>query len=169
MAEADSFAPTSRWFIAAGTLTTARAFLELTEPAYYSPESFLDYAAVILTSLALLGFAGGLLSMWGRRPIRRGSFLLLIAGLGITVEALGNFLEDVMDLEVGGHLYTIGGITGAISLLIASIAVLTVGHLRWVGVFLLATIAGSVFPDDGGQFVTGISLVGLGVWLRRRR
>lgn len=50
----------------------------------------------------------------------------------------------------------------------AAIVLLTIsGPIRWSLVFLVVFIAGSIFPDDGGQFVMGFGLVGLGLWLMR--
>ena len=90
------------WFVAAGVLALLRAVIELAEPAYWSPESLLDYTAVILTSAASAVAAIALFLWWRATPIRRGSFLLLIAAIATAVgDSLGNLLEDVFDLEIG--------------------------------------------------------------------
>lgn len=154
--------------MAAGGLVTIRAVIELAEPVYHSPVSFVDYSAVVLTTVAWLvaGWAVFLLSR--RPPLRRVSLLLLAAAVGLVVEAIGNLLEDLLDVPFGGDLYVWGGIVGAIGLMVGSLVVLTVGHpLRWSGLFLLGVLAGGVFPDEGGQFLSGISLLGLGYWLIR--
>ncbi len=164
-----SLTPTSRWFVAAGSLSVARAFLELAEPVYYNPETILDYAAVVLTSVALACSAAGLLSLWRSSPLRRGAPFLLVAAAGIVVEATGNLLEDLLDLAIGGDLYSLGGMAGAVGLLLAAATMLTASHrLRWVGLLLLIALAGGTFPDDGGQFLTGVAYIGLALWVRRQ-
>ncbi len=157
------------WFVAAGVLVLLRALIELAEPAYWSPESLLDYTAVILTSAASAVAAIALFLWWRATPIRRGSFLLLIAAIATAVgDSLGNLLEDVFDLEIGEWLFSNVGQVSLLALMAAGIAILTVrGTYRWTGLFLLLSIAGAVFPDDGGQFLSGVSLLGLGYWLFR--
>ncbi len=164
----DNPAP-SRWFLLAGLLMVIRAAIELAEPVYYSPESLLDYSAVVVTSLALASLSAALFSLWRHSPLRRGAHFLLLAAIGTAVEAIGNFMEDAMGLAIGADLYSGGGMTGALGLLLAAVAMLTVPHrLRWVGLFLVTALGGSIFPDDGGLFLSGAALLGLGLWLRRR-
>ncbi len=94
--------------------------------------------------------------------------MLLIGGLGTAVSGFGNLIEDVFAVEFGELLFDYGGMVGAISLVLGSVLVLTVKNsLRWAGLYLLAFVGGSVFPDDGGQFLSGASLLGLGSWALR--
>ena len=154
------------WFVAAGVLVIVRAAMELADPVYWEPVSFLDFSAVILTTVGWVA-AGWAVMLLSRRPeLGRASLVLAIAGMGLVVEGVGNLLEDLFDLTWGGDLYSWGGIIGAIALIVGSVLALTVGHrLRWSALFLLVFIAGGIFPDDGGLFVGGLSLVGLGYWL----
>jgi hypothetical protein len=157
------------WFVAAGVLALLRAVIELAEPAYWSPESLLDYTAVILTSAASAVAAVALFLWWRATPIRRGSFLLLVAAVTMLLgDSLGNLLEDAFDLEIGEWLFSNVGQVSLYALMAAGIVILTVrGTYRWTGLFLLLYIAGFTFPDDGGQFLSGISLLGLGYWITR--
>jgi hypothetical protein len=156
------------WFVAAGVLVLLRAAIELAEPAYWSPVSLLDYTAAILSSVAWAVTAIALFLWWRATPIRRGSLLLLIAAIAIAVgDSLGNLLEDIFDLEIGEWLFSNVGQISPLALMAAGIVILTVrGTYRWTGLFLLLAVAGSI-PDNGGQFLSGISLVGLGYWLYR--
>ena len=165
---------TGWWFGAAGVLVTVRAGLEIADPVYWEPVSPLDYAAVVLTTVGWVA-AGWAVILLSRRPeMRRASLVLGVAGVGLVIEGLGNLLEDLFDLTWGGDLYSWGGIVGAVSLIVGCGLALTVRHpLRWSALFLLAFVAGGIFPDDGGLFVSGLSLIGLAYWLltqqRRKR
>lgn len=158
-----------RWFVGAGVLVLLRALIELADPAYYAPVSLLDYTAATASSVAWAATAVALFLWWRATPIRRGSFLLLVAAVTTALgDSLGNLLEDVFDLEIGEWLFSNVGQVSPLALMAAGIAILTVrGTYRWTGLFLLLYVAGAVFPDDGGQFLSGISLVGLGYWLFR--
>lgn len=55
---------------------------------------------------------------------------------------------------------------GAISLILAALAALSArSAYRWSGLFVLGLVAGSTFPDTGGEFLGGAALIGLGLWL----
>ena len=65
--------------------------------------------------------------------------------------------------EIGEWLFSNVGEISGLALTAAGIVILTVsGTYRWTGLFLLLSMAGTVFPDDGGQFVSGLSLLGVG-------
>lgn len=158
------------WFVLAGILVTIRGVIELAEPVYWEPVSLLDYTAAVLTTVAWVVTGVAFFLWWQITPKRRTSPLLLVAAIGTAVSGAGNLLEDVFDIEFGEFLFTYGGMTGAIAMLGTAIAFLAVdGPLRWSGLFVLAFIAGSIFPDDGGQFLSGVSLIGLAFWLSRPR
>ena len=103
---------------------------------------------------------------WARSPIRRGSTLALVAAVGLAASSVGNLVEDAFSVNSGEWLFTYGGRTGAIAVLALAVVVLSARHpLRWSGVFLLAFVGGSMFPDDGGQWLSGLSLLVMGWWL----
>ena len=173
-AHTETFQPTLRltgmWFVGAGILVVVRAVMELAEPVYWNPSSPLDYSAAILTTVAWVVTGVAFILWWRTTPIRRGSLFLLVAGIGTAVSGIGNFLEDVLDLAVGEVLFTYGGEYGAYAVLLAAVSMLTVRHpLRWTALLLLAFLAGAIFPDSGGEFVSGASLIALGGWLLRYR
>ncbi len=166
--ETPTLGPSFFWFLAAGFLTVGRATIELTEPAYYDPVTALDYTAAIGSSLAWAAMAVALFFWWSVTPIRRGSFFLLLAAIGVMTSSVGNFLEDVARVGFGEFLFSYGGMTGAISLILAAVTALVArSSFRWSGLFLLGIIAGSIFPDNGGEFLVGASLIGFGTWLGR--
>ena len=158
------------WFLAAGVLTSVRAAIELADPAYFRPVSVLDYTAVVVSSVAWGATAVALYFWWRHSPIRRGSTLALVAALGLAASSVGNLLEDAFSVDSGEWLFTYGGMTGAIAILALAVVVLSAPHpLRWSGIFLFAFVAGSTFPDDGGQWLSGLSLLVMGWWLWQRR
>lgn len=167
MSEASSeLRSTAVWLIGAGALIVIRASIELADPVYWAPTSLLDYAAVVLTTLAWVA-AGWAFISWSRSTsIRRCALPLLLAGIGTLVSGIGNLLEDLFDLEFGGLLYSWGGITGALSALLAAALMLPARHpLRWAAFVLIGFVAGSFFPDAGGEFLSGLSLLSGGLWL----
>ncbi len=126
----------------------------------------LDYTAAIGSSVAWGVMAVALFLWWRMNANRRGAVFLLLAAVGVLVSSIGNLLEDVFDVGFGESLFSYGGMIGTISLMVASaVALLWWGQLRWSGLFLLGIIAGSIFPDDGGEFLIGASLIGFGIWL----
>lgn len=154
------------WFVAAGVLVTGRAAVELTSPSYWSPVSVLDYSAVAGTTIAWLVTAWAIVLLARTTQLKRARLALLIAAVGTAISAVGNLLEDMFDIPFGGDLFSWGGMIGAIGLLVGAGLVLSVNdRLRWSGLFLATFIAGGIFPDDGGQFLSGVALLGLGGWL----
>jgi len=154
------------WFVAAGVLVTARAAIELMDPSYWSPVSFVDYSAVVGSTVAWLVTSWAIFLLALRPALRRARLVLIVGAVGTAVSAVGNLLEDLFDIPFGGELFSWGGMIGAIGVVVGGVLTLTANdRLRWSGLFLLAFIAGGVFPDDGGQFVSGVALLGLGGWL----
>lgn len=166
--EAPRLGPSVVWFFVAGLLTIGRAAIELTEPAYYDPVTALDYTAAIGSSVAWGGMAVALFLWWSVTPIRRWSIFVLLSAIGVLVSSLGNFLEDIVRTSFGEFLFSYGGMAGAISLILAAVTALSAkSRFRWSGLFMLGVVAGSIFPDNGGEFLVGASLIGFGFWLRR--
>lgn len=154
-------------FGAAGVLTLIRQLIQLTDPVYYSPVTTLDYAAAWLTSIAGGTVAVAMALWWWRSPIRRGSWLLLVASLGWALSALGNLLGDVFDMSIGEGLWT-AGIVGFGVTLVAGVVALTVNSpWRWSGLFLIGYAAGWGFPDSGGLWLSGVSLIAMAYWIDR--
>lgn len=167
VAMSQSFRTVAGLFGLAGLLTLIRQVVELSDPAYYNPVTTLDYVAAWLTSIAVGTTAVALLVWWRRTPIRRGSWLLMIAGLTFAVSAAGNLLEDVFDLAIGGDLFT-AGIVGFGATILAGVLALTVSDpYRWSGLFLIGYAAGLGFPDSGGLWLAGASLIGMAYWITR--
>lgn len=157
---------TGWWFVVAGGLVTVRAAIELVNPSYWSPVSFLDHAAVIGTTVAWLATAWAIFLLSRVPRLGRAAWVLIVAAVGTGTSAAGNLFEDLLDVPLGADMFEWGGVIGAIGLLTGSVLALTVkDRLRWSGALLLAFLAGGIFPDDGGQFVSGVALLGLGGWL----
>ena len=151
----------------AGALTLAREVVGLADPAYYDPVTGLDYAAAWLTSLAGGVAAVALFVWWRRSPVRRGAWLLVIAAVAFVMSAFGNLAGDVFDIEVGDTFWT-AGIFGFGATILAGAAALTVNDpYRWSGLFLIGYAAGWSFPDAGGLWLAGTSLIAMAYWITR--
>ncbi len=139
--------------------------MDFFEPAYYSPSSPLDYSAAWLTSIFLALVAVGL-ALWAyRSPIRRGSWILGIGALGLMTSGVGNVLEDVYSMKIGGELFFAGFIAFP-AVLIAGVAALTVKDpFRWSGLLFLALAAGIFNPDAGGWWLAAVSLIAAAYWI----
>jgi hypothetical protein len=154
-----------------------RAVIEQYDPIHWSPTSTLDYAAVIMTSVSWVAIAVALFLLWQTTPVRRGAVFLLVAAIGYAVGALGNLVEDGFGADFGVLLFLVGLMIAAVATIIAGVSALTVRHpLRWTGLFLIAYVAGGGDPELWGvlepgvwlllyEFVSTISLLGLGLWL----
>lgn len=165
------------WFVVSGVLVMIRAVIEQQDPNHWSPTSTLDYAAVIMTSVSWSAIAVALLFLWQTTPVRRGAVFLLVASIGYAVAAIGNLIEDGFGAQFGVLLFLGGLMTAAIATIIAGVSCLTVRHpLRWTGLFLIAYLVGGGDPELWGllepgvwlvvyEFVSAISLLGLGLWL----
>ena len=156
------------WFVCAGGLAVVRALMDLADPTYWNPSSVFDYAAAVLTTVVWVA-TGIALFLWATSSsVRRIKVPLVIAGVGVATSGIGNFLEDVVDLDVGESLYSWGGIVGVAGIMATAAIALTVpGWVRWSALLLFVFVAGSTFPDTGGQYLMGIGMMGLGYALIR--
>ncbi len=127
--------------LAAGLIGVVGFLIGLADPAYYDPETTLDYAAASLNTLGPVATAVALVIWWRVMPVR-GASLILVAAAAALVFGVGNFLEDIAGLK-GGDLFFYGGAALFSVLLIAAVVALTTrGNWRWTGLFLLALAAG---------------------------
>jgi hypothetical protein len=164
--EGDEMRRTGVWFAISGVLTTIRAVIGLSDPVYWSPVSALDYSAAVLQSFVWLAVGWALFLLWRTMPSRRGSVFLLIGAVGAATLSVANFLEDVLGFTSAGWIYLIGGGIAVIAILVAGVLILTVRDpLSWAGLFLVLWFAGGAIRPDWGDFVSGGSLLALGVWL----
>lgn len=126
-----------------GAVALAGFVVGLTEPAYYSPETPLDYLAAALNSGGPFVAAAALFIWWRTTSIRRGGFLILVASAAAIAWGLGNLIEDILDYEWGFVLFGVGGIATVFASAIAGVSALTVQDpFRWSGLFLLGVAAG---------------------------
>ncbi len=169
-----------RWIgpaaLLAGVLWGVRGGVRLAGPAYWAPQSPLDYAAVAAYSLALLALvpvAVGLRALqepppgrWGRTG-RWGSHLLV---WGAAMAGLGNLVEDGLGFPPAGLVYVAGALLLPVGLLVLGIATLRAGVLpRWTGWAFLAGMLGFLFIEWGGAFVLGAACLALGALLSTTR
>jgi hypothetical protein len=154
-------------FGAAGVLTLIRQMIQLTDPAYYNPVTGLDYAAAWLTSIVGGIVAVAFVVWWRRSPLRRGSWIVLVAGIGWALAALGNLLGDVFDMAIGETLWSAIIVAFGGTLLAGVVALSANSPYRWSGLFLIGYAFGWGFPDSGGLWLSGVSLVAMGFWIDR--
>lgn len=152
------------WFLVAGVLGVARWVLEFSDPQYFDPESVLDYTTVVTQSAAGVATGVALLMLWRNPPVRRGSVLLVVAGLAAITHGMGNLLEDTFDIESGELAFFLGGIVMMLALLGAGVSALTVGSpLRWSGLFLAVGATGGLL--GAGLLTMGLAWLGFSVWI----
>jgi hypothetical protein len=135
--------------VVAALVSLAGILVGLSDPAYYDPVTAIDYLAAALNTAGPFAASVVLVVWWKVVPVRRARWLVLGAAISVFVMGLGNFIEDVLELDWGGDLFTFG--FGAFALgAVAGIVTLTAsGRWRWSGLFLLGFAASLGF--DAGE------------------
>lgn len=152
------------WFAMAGLLAVARWVLEFADIQYYDPESLLDYSGVFLQTAAGLTTGVALLILWRDPPVRRGAFLIGLAGVAAIAQGLGNLIEDGLGWEWGVWGFFVGGVGMVITLALAGIVSLTVrDHLRWSGLFLILGATGGMLGL--GLLIMGLTWIAFSFWI----
>ncbi len=124
-----------------GAAWIAQALVGLTAPAYYSPETTLDYAAVVAYTLGLV-LLGACVRTMRARAGRMSSAAASAAAAGLFTAGVANLLEDGFGMPVG-WLY-IAAVLTAILALIALCAAL-VRERSWRPAMLTAATLGGLF------------------------
>lgn len=155
------------WFVATG-VTGVGIWALLTfiigEGEYYDADSFADYATVLGVTTILIVTGAAFIVLWRDPPVKRGSFLLLLAGLGAIAEGVGNLLEDVFGIKDAVWAFFIGGMAYMVSLLVAGVLAFTVSSpRRWSGLFLLMAVPAGMLGF--GWVIAGVSFILFGGWL----
>jgi len=163
------------WFVffsfTSGFIWIGRALIEVIfKPDYWNPQSFIDYLAVLGTSIGLLSLAAMLWLIHTRnRPqgsIRKWFWrigMLLSIGGGL-VAGLANFGEDWIGIKDLGTFFIFGFMGLFAGLLISGIS--TIGNAALPKLFgwLLVACAISIgFSDQGGGIIVGFCLLVLGM------
>lgn len=156
-------------FVVAGLLWLARGVVQQFEPRYWSPSTPLDYAAVALSSVALLAAALALGALvrhtWLSGPARAA---LGLASLGSLVAGVSNFLEDWLRLAGFGAGWVAGAAAFGIGMLATSLALLAARHTRTLGAALLCVPLAFFLGDRYSGLAIGAALVAVGVLLALR-
>jgi hypothetical protein len=131
-----------------GLMNLAGFVVGLSDPAYYDPQTGLDYVASVLNFVGPLATGLALVVWWRVTPVRRAALLILGAGIGAVTWSFGNLLEEILRLDLGTDLYFFGA-TAAFGLSAAAgVVTLTAPtEWRWSGLFLLAVSAGIGFDS----------------------
>ncbi len=96
--------------------------------------------------------------------MRRGSFFLVVGGVGAIAQGLGNLVEDVFDIEAGFWAFAAGSIVMLVSLFAAGVAELTVSSpRRWSGLFLIGGAVGGLLGV--GLLIMGVAWVLFSGWI----
>ena len=126
----------------AGAAWAAQWVVFLWEPTHDAPESSLDYAAVVVLSLALLATAAALLVVRREVAPPRASLLVLLAGIAVFVTGVANLVEKVFGVDAASNVFIYGGFGFFVTLAIGGLMTLTVpAPQKWVGVVLLVNAA----------------------------
>jgi len=140
------------------------ALYAFADPAYYDAESFIDYSAVVFLTVHGLATGTALIVLWRNPPVARGSLFVLFAGIGAVAQGLGDLFEDAFGIEDAAWIWFGGGVVLLLSLLIAGIAVLTVGSpQRWSGLFLVVAAPGAMYGF--GLVMMGVAWVLFALWI----
>ncbi len=137
-------------FAITGVLWCARSLASLTDPAFTDPETAWDWFAVVSFSAALAVLAMALLSfarlVGGRAPMG----FAVIAATGAGIGAVGNLIEDGLQVEwAGDWLYLPGVLLLLLGLVGLTVAVAVSG--RGVARFVpAATLIGMLLLERGG-------------------
>jgi hypothetical protein len=163
---------TAQWYkpalIAAAIFCFARGAMVRYRPDYVSPQTPLDYAAVVGTSLLLLFLAIGLWGFYLHHPATPSKarsvwrFSVAISCLSAATVAVSNFFEDALGFKELGIVWVYGTLFLVLGMLIASISAFWVqGFPKWVGGLLLVSIVGLYMMESGGLFGLGLALLAL--------
>lgn len=159
----------------AGLTWLARAFIALYGPDYWSPRTPLDYAAVIVTSVALMLTAVGVWGFYQHNPAPS-SRAQTIWRIGIAITCVSaftvgvsNFIEDALNVKGLGIVWVIGIIALLVGLLIAGVSAFWIKSFSpWVGVLFIVCALGLLFTEANGQFGMGLALLALGLLQGKR-
>jgi len=150
--------------LGAGLVALLGLLVGLGDPAYYAPETTLDYAGAALNTMGPLATALAMVVWWKVIPVGRRALLIPIAATTAVLFGLGNFLEDIGGLEVGGDLFFYGGAGFFAASLAAGVIVLTAPtRWRWSGLVLVALGAG-VALDSAVVWVAAWLAFALVLW-----
>jgi|GEM_PF-2701354 hypothetical protein len=125
--------------VTAGLLAGAGFVVGFFDPAYYKPVTAFDYFGSVLNDLGLVGAGVALIIWWRITPVRSSAPLVLGAGIGLALWAVGNVLEELIGVPLGETIYFVGGV-GAFGLSAAAGAVtlFAQSRWRWSGLILLS-------------------------------
>ena len=152
-------------FGVAGVVALAGSAIHLFyEPAYYDASTFVDHLSVASLTATFVTTGVALILLWRDPPVKRGSFFLVLAGIGALAVGVGDLFEDALGFEDAVWVFFGGGILMLVTLPIAGIAALSVSSPeRWSGVFLLFAVPGVLLGF--GIVMLGVSWILFGLWI----
>ncbi len=146
------------WCFGTGLLLMAWAVISLREPAYWDPQTALDYAGSVVAQVGFVAVAVTLFVWRAVTPVQWSSVPLLGASIGFLLWALGNLLEEVLEVEAGVWAFFVGAALAHVMLLLAGVvAIVSPGRWRWSGLVLLGVL--------GSLLLEGIPLLTPIPWL----
>ena len=152
--------------VAAGVFWISRAGVGLADPLFYDPTSLIDYAAVVLTTLATI--ATGLAILAARPRLGRvGRILAYIPAVALITAGVANLFEDAFGIEALGVLWGLGGAGMVLGLVLATAASLVEANDRGLGLGLLAFTVATLLPDKTREWSQGAAMLLLAYLLSR--
>lgn len=154
------------WCFGTGVLLSAWAVISLREPAYWDPQTLVDYLGSIVAQVGFVAVAVTLL-VWRRAtPVRWSSVPLMGASVGFLLWALGNLFEEVLEVEAGVWAFFLGAALAHVMLFVAGIVELvTPGRWRWAGLVLLGVLGSLLL--EGLPLLTPIPWLVMALFLWR--
>jgi len=165
--------------LVAGLLWLLRAWVQLADPVYWDPHSWIDYLAVALYSAAMVALTPPLAGLQRQQEAhagRLGRWTFYVTFWGAAATGIGNLLEDGLGPVfrpaglVGLLLYLLGFAFLFLGLIPFGIAVLRAGVLaRWIGVALILAVPVLLtFWERGGAALFGLIWIAIGGYLLDR-
>jgi hypothetical protein len=135
----------------------------LQDPDYWDPNTLLDHASIWMYSLALV--LAGPAFLFLVRQARAGpgaTILAWILALAGTLTGVANAIEDGFDQEAFGALYLAGVTPFFLGQLLLAI-LLSLGERKAFALVPLLTFGGSLFFNQGGPILMGLTWTVFGI------
>jgi hypothetical protein len=152
-------------FLAAAVLSLMRWVFEWAQPKYWEPRSAVDYAAVLLSSAAMLAAAAGFLDL--ARASHMGRWhaavrtALLVAGIAAGLVAIANFVEDFIGISAFGVVWITSVLIMTLGALLAgTLMLLSPAKRRWQGVPLIVIVASTFAGGVAHDLLFGFAWLG---------
>jgi hypothetical protein len=157
-------------FAGSGVVFIARGLMDFGHPNFSNATTLFDYAAVLGTTLALLGLALGLALLTTEGELQgRARSLVWLPIAGLTMSGTANLLEDAFGVSEVGILFGVGNLLALVGLMATGIAsLLDRRNDRIVGLLILGLGLANLLPVTVAWVALGVLCAVLGGYRHRR-